>query len=185
MRIEIKNRYDESKILLCGEYESIKDCLENNSGAYLGCAYLSGAYLRGAYLGCAYLSGAYLSGAYLSGAYLRGADLSGAYLRGAYLSCANLSGAYLSGADLSGAKGYLSSHDFWGEVIKRQPIKSFTDKEWAIIGQVYIHRLCWDTIKKRYGKSIMPIFEKLSKVGFDEWEKHYKEFLKPLGKGGK
>ena len=34
MNIEIKNRYDE-KIILCGEYESIKDCLEKNCGANL------------------------------------------------------------------------------------------------------------------------------------------------------
>ena len=47
MKIEIKNRYD-NKIILCGEYESIKDCLEKNRGAYLGGADLGGAYLGGA-----------------------------------------------------------------------------------------------------------------------------------------
>lgn len=121
MYIEIKNRWDE-KVILCGEYESIKDCLEKNRGA-------------------------------------------------------NLVGANLWGANLKGAKNYSNSHDIWAEIIRRQPLDTFTDKEWAIIGQVYVHRLCWDSIIKRYGKKIMPICKKLSKANFDEWEKAYKEKL--------
>jgi hypothetical protein len=31
MYIEIKNRFND-EIILCGEYESIKDCLEKNKG---------------------------------------------------------------------------------------------------------------------------------------------------------
>jgi hypothetical protein len=84
MKIEIKNRFTD-KIILCGEYESIKDFLERNRGAYL--------------------RGANLEGAYLEGAYLRGANLRGANLEGAYLRGANLEGAYLEGANLRGAKG--------------------------------------------------------------------------------
>ena len=133
MNIKIVSRYDESKILLCGEYESIKDCLEKNRGAYLG-----------------------------------GADLGDA----------NLGGADLRGADLEGAKNYVSSHDFFAEIIRRQILETFTEKEWAMIGQITIHRLCWGDIKKRYGKEIMPVFEKLSKTGFDKWEIKYKEILK-------
>ena len=34
MEIEIKNRFTGS-IILCGEYESIKECLEKNRDAYL------------------------------------------------------------------------------------------------------------------------------------------------------
>jgi uncharacterized protein YjbI with pentapeptide repeats len=108
MKIEIKNRFTD-EIILCGEYESIKDCLQRNKGADLSGANLSGADLRGADLSdadlrdadlyCADLSGADLSGANLSGADLRSADL-----RGADLSGADLRGANLSGADLRGAK---------------------------------------------------------------------------------
>ena len=141
MQIEIRNLYDD-KVILCGEYESIKDCLEKNLGAYL-----------------------------------EGANLEGAYLRGANLVDANLVGANLVGANLRGAKEYYNSHDFWVELIRRQEVKTFTDKEWAIIGQIYVHRLCWDSIKKRYGKRIMPIFKKLSKSGFNEFENKYKEVL--------
>jgi hypothetical protein len=172
MSIEIKNRYT-GAIILAGKYESIKDCLERNRTADLRGADLGGADLRGAYLGSANLGGAYLEGANL-----RGADLGGADLRGAYLGSANLGGAYLEGANLGGAKNYLSSHDFWIEVIRRQPVETFTEKEWATIGQVYIHRLCWDSIKKRFGKDIMGVFEKCSKAGFDEWEKYYADLLK-------
>ena len=133
MEIKIVSRFDENKIILCGEYESIKDCLEKN----------------------------------------RGANLEGA----------NLEGAYLRGANLRGAKNYVNTHDFWIEIIKRQPLETFTEKEWAIIGQIITHRLCWNSILKRYGKKIMPIFKKQAKFGFDEWEKYYQEKLVADKKG--
>jgi len=87
MLIEIKNRFN-GKVILSGEYESLKDCLVKNSGADL-----SGADL----------SGADLFGADLFGADLSGADLSRADLSRADLSRADLSRANLSRADLSGA----------------------------------------------------------------------------------
>jgi len=172
MKIEIKNRWD-NKVILCGEYENIKDCLEKNRGANLEGANLEGAYLEGANLEDANLKGANLEDANLEGAYLEGADLEDANLEGA-----NLEGANLEGANLRGAKNYVSSHDFWLEIIRRQPIETFTEQEWAIIGQVFCYRLCWEAIKKRYGKKIMPIFEKLAKTGFKEWEEKYQEILK-------
>ena len=49
MRVEIKNRFS-SEIILCGEYESVRDCLEKNKWAYLSRADLSGANLYGANL---------------------------------------------------------------------------------------------------------------------------------------
>ena len=137
MNIEIRNKWND-EIILCGEYESIKDCLEKNIGATL------------------------------SGANLWCANLEGATLRG----------AYLSDATLRGAKNYSESHDYWAEIIRQQPIKTFTDKEWAIIGQIIIHRLCWDSIKKRFGKKVIPIFKKQTKLGFGEFEKRYKEIIK-------
>ena len=130
--IKIVSKYDENKVILCGQYESIKDCLEKNRGAYLGDANLGGA---------------------------------------------NLEGANLEGAYLGGAKDYVNSHDFWIEIIRRQPVETFTEKEWSIIGQVITYRLCWDSILKRYGKEIMLIFHKQAKAGFSEWEKRYSEIL--------
>ena len=117
MKIEIKSRWD-NKIILCGEYESIKDCLEKNRGANL-----------------------------------RGANLRGANLRDAYLR---------------GTKNYYMSHDFAMELIRRMDIKSFTDKEWAVIGQLTIHRFCYDTIRKKY-KPALSIFKKLKKEGYGEY----------------
>jgi uncharacterized protein YjbI with pentapeptide repeats len=122
VKIEIKNRFT-GEIVLAGEYSSIKEALEKNSGANLSRAKLSDAKLSDAKLFGANLSGANLSGANLSRADLSGANLSdanlsdanlfrsnpsdanlsGANLSGANLSDANLSGAYLSGANLSGA----------------------------------------------------------------------------------
>ena len=191
--IKIVSRWDSSNVLLCGKYESIKDCLEKNrdanlrganlEGANLRDANLGGAHLRGANLGGANLRGANLGDANLWGADLRGADLGGANLRGADLGDANLWGANLWGANLwganlRGAKNYLSSHDFFQEIIRRQPIETFTQPEWASIAQIIIHRLCWDTIKNKHKLPAMRVFKKCSKVGFDEWEKHFKGYIK-------
>ena len=115
MKVKIVSRYDSKKILLCGEYESIKDCLEKN----------------------------------------RGADLRG--------------------ANLKGAINYANSHDFFQEIVRIQDSKLFTGKEWVCVGQICIHTLCWDSIKKRFDKTAMSVFKKLSKVGFNEWEIRYKE----------
>jgi len=184
MKIEIRNRFD-NKIILSGKYASIKECLEKNRSANLGSANLGGANLwganlGGAYLGSANLRNAYLGSAnlrnaYLGSANLRSANLGGAYLGGAYLGGADLEGADLEGADLRGTKNYLNSHYFFQEIVKRQKIDTFTQKEWSIIGQIIVHKLCWDTIKKRFNKSAMVVFKKLSKVGFREWEEKYKE----------
>ena len=131
MKIEIKNRFT-NEVILCGEHESVKDCLEKN----------------------------------------RGADLEGAYLEGVDLRDANLQGAYLGGA-----KNYSEKHEVFQEAVRTQKVETFTEKEWACIGLICIHRLCWDSIKKRFGKTAMKVFKKLGKVGFDEWEKKYKEVL--------
>ena len=184
MLIEIKSRFD-AHVIISGEYESIKQSLEKNRGADLGGADLrdadlGGAYLRGAYLRDADLGGAYLGGAYLGGADLRGADLGdadlgGAYLGGAYLGGAYLGGAYLGGADLRGAKNYRDSHDIFTEIIRRQSVSVFVDLEWSAIAQITIHRLCWDSIKKRFSDIVPNIFQKLADAGFDEWLKYWNE----------
>jgi len=174
-RIKILSRWDNKEVLVSGKYTSIKDCLEKNSDADLGGAYLRGADLSGAYLRGAYLGDAYLGDAYLGGADLRGADLGGADLRGAYLGGADLGDADLGGADLRGAEHYYGSHDFAIEIIRRQKVKIFIQKEWAVIGQIVIHRFCWDTILKKYKKEGISIAKKLAKAGFDEYLKRIKE----------
>ena len=201
MKVEIKSRWYNTKVLVCGEYESIKECLEKNRGADLGGADLRGANLRGADLRGANLGDADLRGANLRGAYLRGADLGdadlgdadlggadlrganlrGADLRGADLGDADLRGANLRGADLRGAKYYVNSHDFFAEIVKRQKVEYFIKTEWAMIGVILVHRICWDSIKNRYDKKIMPVFKKLKVAGFGEWADYYAEILKEKG----
>ena len=153
MKVEIKSRWD-GHIIIQGEYQSIKDCLEKNRGADLG-----GAYLRGADLG----------DADLGDAYLRGANL-----RGANLGDANLRGADLRDADLRDAKGYSQSHDIFKEAVRRQPVYTFTDIEWVAIAQITIHTLCWVSIKKRFGKVMPHIFEILAEKGFPEYLEYWK-----------
>ena len=164
MKTEIKHRWNGSILFSC-EAESVKSAIVE--------AVSKKADLREADLRGADLSGAYLRGANLRGANLRGADLSGADLREA-----DLRGAYLRGAYLSGAKEYVNSHHFFFECVRRIDIKLITSLEWSMIGVLSIHFPCWDTIKKRWGKKIMPLFKKLSKSGFNEWEEYYKTMLK-------
>ena len=96
MKIEIKNRFDDSVIF---SHET-----ENNSiKLTLDAALRSNISLRWADLSEANLSGANLRGANLREADLRWADLRGADLRWANLSGANLSEANLNEANLSGA----------------------------------------------------------------------------------
>jgi len=104
--IKIKNKFTD-EIIVRGEYEDIKDCVEKNKAnlrrANLREANLREANLRGADLRGADLWEADLRGANLRGANLREADLRGADLREANLWEANLRGANLRGADLWGA----------------------------------------------------------------------------------
>src|SRR3990167_4938840 len=169
----------------------------NLDGANLDGANLDGANLRGANLRSANLRGANLRGANLDGANLRGADLGdanleganldGANLRGANLGDANLrdanlDGANLRGANLEGAKEYVNSHDLFLEAVRRLKASDMTAYEWSIIGAIAIHRPCWDTIKKRWGKKIIPLFDKIAGIGFGEWLTYYTETV--LKNGG-
>ena len=114
------------------------------------------------------LENAVKGGANLSGANLRGANLDGANLDGANLDGANLRGAYLEGA-----KEYVNSHDLFLEAVRRLKASDMTAYEWSIIGAIAIHRPCWDTIKKRWGKKIIPLFDKIAEIGFGEWLEYY------------
>ena len=78
--IKILNRYS-GEVIICGKYESIKDCLEKNRSANLRYANLRYANLRYANLSYADLRSANLSYANLSYANLRSANLSYADLR--------------------------------------------------------------------------------------------------------
>jgi hypothetical protein len=105
------------------------------------------------------------------------ANLRHADLRGANLEGANLEGADLRGANLWGAKNYSEAHEVFQEIIRQQRCDTFTNSDWAIIGQIVVHRLCWDTIKNKFGKKAMAVFKKLSACGYSEWEERYKKLL--------
>ena len=163
MKIEIKNRWD-NKVLVSGKYENIKDCLEKNRDANL--RYSDLRYSNLSYSNLLYSDLRYSN--------LRYSDLSGSNLRYSNLRGSDLRYSNLRGSDLSGIKNYSEHHTIFQEVVRQQKIDTFTQKEWSIIGQIIVHRLCWDSIKKRFNKSAMGIFKKLKKVGFDEWEEKYK-----------
>ena len=174
MNQAIKNRFTGEIIIKADEYPSTKKACENNR------ANLHGSDLHNANLQNADLHGANLGGADLGGANLRGADLHRADLLGADLHRADLDGAYLDGtklrcADLCCAKNYHTSHYLFAELIKREPVETFKNKEWAMIGQILVYRMCWNDIKKRFGKKILRIGKILAEKGFDEYLNQYKE----------
>ena len=103
---------------------------------------------------------------------LEAAVKSGADLRGAYLT-----GAYLGGAYLRGAKNYVDNHDFFLALIYKQPIKTFTEAEWAMIGQIAVHRHCWGAIAERHGAAFLRILEVLEAAEFGEYAVKYREVL--------
>ena len=171
--IEIRHRFTD-EIIVSGDYCSIKEACEKNK------ADLRGAYLWQANLHEADLRGANLHKADLQQADLHEANLWQADLRGANLRGTDLHETDLWEADLRGIKNYSAHHEIFQEVIRQQKVETFTDKEWGCIGQICIHRLCWDTIKKRFNKTALSVFKKLSKVGFNEWEKEYNKINSPV-----
>ena len=126
MKIQIKNRLNNT-VIVEGDYDSVKVCLEQN--------------------------------------------------RGAYLSDANLRGANLRGANLSGAKNITESHDIFIELCRRQDTKNITDKEWVFLGMLAVHRICWSSIKKRFGREVLPLFKKIADAGWPDYLKRYEEVL--------
>jgi len=86
---------------------------------------------------------------------------------------ADLRGADLEGADLEGARNYVNSHDIFQEVVRHQKVEVFVEAEWSAIAQIVIHRLCWDTIKKRFSDVMPHIFEVLANNGFAEWLEYW------------
>jgi len=150
MKIEIKHRYANMVLYEC-EAENIRVAVVK-------------AVSTGANLTSAYLRGADFTGANLTGADLRGADLRGADFTGA-----DFRGAYLRGADFTGAKGYVDSHDFIIELVRRQPRKTITSSEWEMIGELSIQRDCWDVIVKRFAKPALSLFKKIADAGWGEY----------------
>ena len=134
MKIEIK-KWTDNEIILSGEYESIKDCLERNRSADLRSADLRSADLRSADLSYADLSSTDLRSADLSYADLRSANLSAANLRSANLSYADLRYANLRSADLSSADlsyADLSSANLSYADLRYADYKGFKIKETPI-----------------------------------------------------
>lgn len=76
---------------------------------------------------------------------------------------------------MRGAKGYVNSHDMFQEVVSRQQVTVFVEAEWSAIAQITIHRLCWDSIKKRLFNVMPHIFEVLAQAGFREWLEYFNQ----------
>ena len=90
---------------------------------------------------------------------------------------ADLSYANLFSTNLLGIKNYSEAHPVFFELVRKEKAETFTQVQWSIIGQIQCHTLCWDSIKKRFGKGILPVFEVLAKKGFGEFLEKYTNIL--------
>ena len=169
MKIEIKNRFSE-KTILCGDYESMKDCLEKNSSADLSYTDLHSADLRSADLHSANLRYANLRSADLSFANLRSANLSYASLSSANLRYANLRYANLRSADLRSAD--LSFTIIYGEKITKKPIQLYGLKYEVMILEKQIKIGCELHDAKDWGKFKDLRISKMSSDAVDWWKIH-------------
>jgi len=185
MKIQIKHRW-KKEVIYEGDYTSVKEAVVKavKEGSDLGFANLEGSNLEGSNLGFAKLKGSNLRFANLEGSNLEGSNLRFANLEGSDLGFANLEGSNLGGAkliganlgfaNLEGAKEYKNSHDFFMEILRRKEIKEITKSEWSMIGELTIHRFCWDKIRERFGKKCIPLLKKLKKWGYSEFLEEYK-----------
>ena len=104
-------------------------------------------------------------------------EKNNANLYNADLSYADLSYANLFSTNLLGIKNYSEAHPVFFELVRKEKAETFTQVQWSIIGQIQCHTLCWDSIKKRFGKGILPVFEVLAKKGFGEFLEKYTNIL--------
>jgi len=104
-------------------------------------------------------------------------EKNNANLYNADLSYADLSYANLFSTNLLGIKNYSEAHPVFFELVRKEKAETFTQVQWSIIGQIHCHTLCWDSIKKRFGKGILPVFEVLAKKGFGEFLEKYTNIL--------
>jgi len=115
MKIEIKNRWNNSVIWTSEDAADLRDAIQKASALKIN--------LRGAYLGGANLWGAYLGGAYLGGANLGDANLRGAKINDLTLIAIRQIGPLGSRKDFCIAfrtdKGlWVRAGCFWGDIEK-------------------------------------------------------------------
>jgi len=166
MKVEIK-RWDTGAIIISGEYESIKDCLEKN---------IHTTNFYRASLDGVNLNGASLHGANLHGVHLDGASLHGTNLYGANLDGASLDGAFLIGASLDGASLNRASLD--GELISKIPIQLLGLEYFVLITEKNIQIGCKKyTAKEWESFSDKEILSMDEKKGLDFWKKYKKLIL--------
>ena len=164
MEFEIKHKTTE-KVLFSTDAENFKMAIEK--------AVKEVADLRGADLKWANLRDADLKWANLRGANLKNVDLRDADLRGTYLRDTDLRDTNLRDTDLRGIKEYVDSHDILFELIRREPVETFSTREWEIIKQISKNRPCWGEIEEVFGDKIISGLQFFADKGFDEYLKKY------------
>ena len=78
-------------------------------------------------------------------------------------------------SDLRGSKNYSENHDIFQEIIRSRKEATFTSREWECIAYICIHRICWDSIQKRFSAAAGRVFRKLADAGYGEFLERYKK----------
>ena len=150
----------------------------NLENARLSNANFSGTNLDEVNLKYAKMNNALLQGTNLSNSSLNFANLECAHLVGATLvntSLANtfMRGTYLGKVNLKGIKNYYDSREIFHELVRRLPSQSVTSEEWGMVGMIMTHSLCWVSIHRRFRNKIVPLFEMIANLGFNEYLNKY------------
>jgi len=77
---------------------------------------------------------------------------------------------YLEDAKLDGIKNYGNSHSIFMEIVQQQPIGTFTEEEWAVIGKTIGRTLCWESqINHMKVDVLRRLYSKISSLGWPEY----------------
>jgi len=96
-------------------------------------------------------------------------------LRAGIKSGVNFRYSDLRNSDLRNSKNYSENHDIFQEIVRSQKAEIFTSREWECIAYICIHRICWDSIQKRFSAAAGRVFRKLADAGFGEFLERYNE----------
>ena len=105
----------------------------------------------------------------------RYSDFRYSNLHGVNFRNSDLRNSDLRNSNFRNSKNYSENHDIFQEIVRSQKAEIFTSREWECIAYICIHRICWDSIQKRFSAAAGRVFRKLADAGFGEFLERYNE----------
>ena len=102
-------------------------------------------------------------------------DFRNSNLHGVNFCYSDLRNSDLRNSNFRNSKNYSENHDIFQEIVRSQKAEIFTSREWECIAYICIHRICWDSIQKRFSAAAGRVFRKLADAGFGEFLERYNE----------